>query len=79
MPMSNESLIPNATNPCILDEMCYDRVAMRAEYDSRLTDDQCGTNERLSQMSMAEIEEYSIYTATEGPKKPFIWRTVCLI
>lgn len=48
--MADESHIHNAINTFILNEMCYDRVAIKLELDvlcPQLTDDQCIIYEKI--------------------------------
>ncbi|KAL6581949.1 hypothetical protein OROMI_005963 [Orobanche minor] len=80
MPKSDNSVVSDATNQLILDELSYDRVAMQsqhAELYTHLTDEQRNIYEKI--MSAVDGGRGGVFFlyGYGGTGKTFIWRTLC--
>ncbi|KAL6569662.1 hypothetical protein OROMI_014176 [Orobanche minor] len=80
MPKPDGSVVSDATNQLILDELSYDRVAMQsqhAELYTHLTDEQRNIYEKI--MSAVDGGRGGVFFlyGYGGTGKTFIWRTLC--
>ena len=81
MPVLDESILDNGTRPFILNEKCYDRVALIEDHDGLYTwliDEQREIYEKIVPIVDDQNAEYSSYMDTEGSKNPFLIENVVL-
>ena len=74
MPVLDESILDNGTRSIILNEKCYDRVALIEDYDGLYTwliDEQREIYEKIVPIVDDQNAKYSSNMDTERSKNPF--------